>query len=203
MVAQQDRSSSSLWRKRASVAVGVLATALLAVLALRPAPPASARRLPDFSLPLLEGSGTLEREELAGKVVVLNFWASWCKPCRQEIPLLQETYERYRDRGVVVVGVNVDDSPRDARRFLRRFDVTYPVVVDASDELADSLGVDFGLPQTFFVGRDGRIAGASASPPPRDGGGGLQITTGAGATLGAVTREELVGRIEALLGEPR
>ena len=85
---------------------------------------------PPFTLDRLDRSGKLSMEDLRGKAVVVNFWASWCVPCRDEAPVLQQTYERYRDQGLVVLGVDVNDFSLDARTFMRRFGLTYPVVYD-------------------------------------------------------------------------
>src|SRR5690349_8046709 len=92
------------------IVIGVAVVALGAFFLLRPADDTSdAQTLPEFDLPLLTEDGTLSSADLQGKPVVINFWASWCGPCRQETPLLQETYEKYKDDGLVIVGVNVMD----------------------------------------------------------------------------------------------
>ena len=83
---------------------------------------------PAFTLDRLDTDGRLAIDDLKGKAVVVNFWASWCIPCRDEAPVLQKTFERYRDRGLVVLGVDVNDFRQDARRFMDRYGVTYPVV---------------------------------------------------------------------------
>jgi cytochrome c biogenesis protein CcmG/thiol:disulfide interchange protein DsbE len=75
---------------------------------------------PSFTLERLDREGRLSIEDLRGKAVVVNFWASWCVPCRDEAPVLQQTYERYRDQGLVVLGVDVNDFREDARRFMNR-----------------------------------------------------------------------------------
>ncbi|MGH2788580.1 MAG: TlpA family protein disulfide reductase [Actinomycetota bacterium] len=140
---------------------------------------ASGDSAPSFRLPLLDGGGSLSSEDMAGSPYVLNFWATWCGPCRTEMPTFEAAWQRYRDRGVVVVGVNINDDPEGARDFARELGVTYPLVVDDNDELATKLGVR-GLPETFFVDSDGNILGS-------------------GATLGIVTEEELTVTIESML----
>lgn len=113
---------------------------------------------PAFALESLQGDGTISLRQYRGKVVVVNFWASWCGPCKDEAPLLQETWERYRDRGVVVLGVDAQDFKTDARRFVERYGITYPTVHDPNGSTLGRWGVP-GFPETWFVGRDGRLVG--------------------------------------------
>jgi cytochrome c biogenesis protein CcmG/thiol:disulfide interchange protein DsbE len=113
---------------------------------------------PTFTLPRLDKDATLSLDSLRGKAVVVNFWASWCEPCKDEAPMLQAAYERYRDRGLVVVGVDVEDFRSDARAFMRRYGMTYPVVHATNKRLVGSYGVT-GYPETFFVDRAGRLVG--------------------------------------------
>ncbi len=114
-----------------------------------------ARLAPPLSLPLFDG-GRFALAEQAGKVVVVNFWASWCVPCREEAPLLEAAWRAYRDRGVVLVGVDFQDAEPAARAFLREFGLTFPNGPDAGGRLAIDYGV-YGIPELFIVGRDGRI----------------------------------------------
>jgi cytochrome c biogenesis protein CcmG/thiol:disulfide interchange protein DsbE len=111
---------------------------------------------PDFALPVLGGDEELRLSAFRGKTVVLNFWASWCVPCRDEAPLLQAAWERWRDRGVIVIGVNTQDFDGDARRFVDEYGLTYPNVKDGSGSTLGHFGVG-GLPETYFVDRQGRI----------------------------------------------
>lgn len=108
-----------------------------------------------FALTLFEG-GTLRLEDLRGKVVFLNFWASWCPPCRAEARTLEAAWQKYRDRGVVFLGVDTQDREADARAFLREFGVTYPNGRDATGRIPIAYGV-WGLPETFIIDREGRI----------------------------------------------
>lgn len=91
-----------------------------------------------------------------GKAVVLNFWASWCPPCREEAPALERAWKTYQDRGVVFVGVDVWDNEPDARSFLKEFGITYPNGQDVSGEIAIEYGLT-GIPETWFINKDGRM----------------------------------------------
>jgi cytochrome c biogenesis protein CcmG/thiol:disulfide interchange protein DsbE len=110
---------------------------------------------PPFTLPLFDGK-TIRLEELRGKVVFLNFWASWCPPCRAEARTLEAAWQSQKDRGVVFVGVAIQDSESDAKAFLQEFAVTYPNGRDQSGKIAIDYGV-WGIPETFFIDPEGRI----------------------------------------------
>lgn len=172
-----------------SIALAMVVAALSTLL-LRPAARDEPDRLPEFSLSHLREPGTLGSDDLAGSPVVLNFWASWCGPCREEAPTFQAAWERYEPEGVKFVGVNVCDLEPEAKKFVADFDITYPVVRDPDQELADALGIECALPQTFFVDAGGTlVAGTDAEVA---GGGGRVV-------LGAIEREDLEARIEQLL----
>lgn len=126
---------------------------------------------PGFDLPVLHrgelgpleerlrdmlGDGRLSLGELRGVPVIVNFWASWCDPCRREAPLLEASWRRSRADGVVFVGLNMQDARSDARGFLREFAVSYPNVRDPDDATARAWGTA-GLPETFFLSREGRV----------------------------------------------
>jgi len=115
---------------------------------------------PGFRLESLEG-GTISLADLRGKVVLVNFWATWCAPCRVEMPWLAEFQQRYRRDGLVVVGISVDDGAREkVRSFTQGMKVNYAIALkDAA--ITDAYGGLRYLPQTFFVGRDGRIVARS------------------------------------------
>jgi cytochrome c biogenesis protein CcmG, thiol:disulfide interchange protein DsbE len=110
---------------------------------------------PDFSLERLDRAGTLQLSSLRGKVVVLNFWASWCFPCKQEAPALAAASKRWGDR-VVVLGVDVNDFQGEARRFARKYGLTYPLVHDNRNVTSPKYGLT-GLPETFFIDRRGKV----------------------------------------------
>jgi thiol-disulfide isomerase/thioredoxin len=110
---------------------------------------------PQFSLIDLNGR-KLELADHKGKVVLLDFWATWCGPCRIEIPGLVRLQERYRDQGLVIIGISLDDSLEPVREFYREYRMNYPVAM--GDERISALyGGILGLPTTFLIGRDGRI----------------------------------------------
>lgn len=119
---------------------------------------------PPFSLPRINGipgvpdGTTVSLASLKGKVVVLNFWASWCIPCKQESPRLEEAYAKYKAQGVVVLGVDAQDFSGDARAFARKYHLTYLIVHDGSGKTLTPYGVT-GFPETFFVDRQGNLVG--------------------------------------------
>lgn len=116
-----------------------------------------------FTLDQLDGTGPLTLTPTAGKVVVLNFFASWCIPCKQENPALVRAYERYRASDVLFIGILYQDSLESGLRYVRDNGVTWPTVNDDRGRVAFSYGV-FGIPETFFIGTDGIIAGRHIGP---------------------------------------
>jgi DsbE subfamily thiol:disulfide oxidoreductase len=91
-----------------------------------------------------------------GQVVVLNFWASWCLPCTEEMPDLETLYQEYKDSGLVIIGVNVNESEMTAANFVRETGITFPIVLDAEGRTATQFGVS-GLPVTFLLDKNGQI----------------------------------------------
>jgi peroxiredoxin len=111
---------------------------------------------PDFSLLDLDGK-PVTLAGYPGQVVLLDFWATWCAPCRTEIPRLVEFQDRYHPQGLQVIGISMDDGPKPVRAFYQQFKMNYPVAL-GSEKLAASYGGVLGLPITFLIARDGKIA---------------------------------------------
>lgn len=110
---------------------------------------------PDFALSLFDG-GELSLADLHGSVVVVNFWASWCPPCRDEAPVLEKIWREYENQGVIFVGVNFRDVPAKAMTFIEEFDITYPNGLDPYNRVSKAYGIT-GVPETFLIARDGHV----------------------------------------------
>ncbi len=110
---------------------------------------------PDFTLPEV-GGNTLQLSSLRGKVVLLDFWATWCDPCREEIPHFVELQRKYGSDGLQIVGVSMDDSIDPVRPFAEKFHINYPIVM-GNAKVGELYGGVLGLPIAFIIGRDGRI----------------------------------------------
>lgn len=121
---------------------------------------------PDFTLTRLDGSGESSLSDFRGKVVILNFWASWCDPCKEEAPLLQELSKEYEARDVVVLGVDSQDTTGDARDFASRYGLDYPLVHASGSAVYNQWGLT-GFPETFLISGDGRVV--HHFPGPVDG----------------------------------
>ena len=153
---------------RYSIVVGIAALVVVLMLAFRHDPldirtgtvnkPAAA-----FVLDRLDGAGKVSLADHAGKVVVLNFFASWCIPCKEENPALVRVWERYRSSDVVVIGILYQDSLDSGRRYVRDNGVTWPTATDEDGRIAFAYGVR-GIPETYFIGPDGVIAGRHIGP---------------------------------------
>ena len=111
---------------------------------------------PDFTINLYRGQGTLSLADLRGKPVVVNFWGSWCPPCRAEMPDLQKVFQQFEDQGLVIVGIAVQDTERDATDFADEVGVTYPIGPDDTGQTVIDYGV-IGFPTSFFITRDGEM----------------------------------------------
>jgi cytochrome c biogenesis protein CcmG, thiol:disulfide interchange protein DsbE len=113
--------------------------------------------VPDRALPVLGGPGEGSIADHRGEWVLVNLWASWCAPCRAEAPELERFARRYRDQGVRVLGINVQDNSEDALAFLREFEVAYPQLRSVGDERSAAFG-STGVPENFLVDPRGRLA---------------------------------------------
>ena len=114
---------------------------------------------PEFALERLDDESELALASLRGKAVVVNFWASWCDPCRNEAPYLEQVWRENRDRDVVVVGLDSKDFRKDARRFVSRYGLTFPIAFDGAGAVSEDYGVT-GYPETFVIDRKGRVVDA-------------------------------------------
>lgn len=170
----------------AIVLVGLLAWGFLA-----PGDPGR-QEAPEFRLRLL-GGGTISSDDLEGHPFVLNFWASWCIPCREEMPNFERMWKRYRDDGIRIIGVNLQDSAEGAREFVDEIGITYPIALDPGGSLASDLGVR-GLPQTFFIDEDFRFEKISVGEAVE--GGGDRVV------FGAIDEATLEEKIRELLDLP-
>lgn len=124
---------------------------------------------PELELPVLFDGASLREgqmvtlDELRGTPVVLNFWASWCEPCKTEAPILEELWQTYRDRGLLVLGVDVQDLTDNARAFEQEYGLTFPSVRDGGDATMRRFEVR-GVPETFIIDREGRVAALRVGP---------------------------------------
>lgn len=170
-----------MWRRLAFAGALVLLPVALLAHGLTANPraipsPLVGRTAPDFALPRLD-AGEVRLADLRGRVVVVNFWASWCVPCREEAAALERAWQGYRDAGVVMIGINIQDGEAAARLFVAQTRPTYANVVDAGGATSIAYGI-YGVPETFIIDRDGRISARQ---------------------VGAVTDMMLAQRLEALV----
>ena len=155
------RSSPSLVHGTAIIAAVILvAFARPAARAAEPAP------APDFALPAMDGS-ELRLSELKGQVVMVNFWATWCGPCRQEMPLLQQLQAKYEPLGFTLVGINVEPDSAGARTWLQKAPVTFPILFDRQNAVAERFGVQ-GMPSSVFIDRAGNVRHVHRGYQPGD-----------------------------------
>ncbi|MBI2303507.1 MAG: TlpA family protein disulfide reductase [Chloroflexi bacterium] len=117
--------------------------------------PQLGRPIPDFTLSTLDG-GSLTLSQLRGKTVLINFWASWCPPCRAEMPDLQKVYEEYRDKDFVIVAVNIQEDRDTAANFIKRMGLTFPVALDTTGQVTAGYRITY-IPTTFFVDKEGIV----------------------------------------------
>src|SRR3989304_378978 len=145
---------------------------------------------PDFLLPTLDG-GELRLSDLRGKAVIVNLWATWCTPCRKEMPQFVAAYDRYKDEGLEIVAVNVQGSPSIIRPFAADFGLKFPWVLGQRGSVSDSYRL-IGLPMTYFIDREGVILSVFQGPF-------LERLRGT-RVQGAIEEDELTRRIQEILG---
>src|SRR3972149_2384128 len=134
---------------------------------------------PDFSLTGFDGR-EVTLSELRGQVVIINFWASWCPPCREEAAYLEQTWRKYKDRGVVFIGVDYVDTEVEALAYIQEFDITYLNGPDLKTRISQAYNIQ-GVPETFFIAKNGELRGVH---------------------IGALYPPQLDDKIEELLAEP-
>lgn len=185
--------ASPRWHKGLRIAVFVglpLAFVVFLAFGLRTAAgPTIGSDAPPFQLTDLEGE-PISSAEMQGSPIVVNFWASWCLPCKEEAPALEAAWQKYSERGVVVVGMNIQDSLDDAREFVDTHGLTFPMARDTNGDVSLDFGLK-GLPETFFIDHTYRFSGFGA---------GEEIgSRGRLAVRGAVSRVLLNDQIELML----
>ncbi len=149
-------------RRKSSIIFGAAVVGLIAMLALlgwmtaqKGAPPLASGNAPEFELRTFDGQA-LRLSELRGKAIVLNFWASWCQPCREEAPLLQAVWQKNRDQGLLVIGVDYVDTEAEALRYIKEFGITYPNGPDVGTKISHDYRIT-GVPETYFITRQGKV----------------------------------------------
>ena len=145
---------------------------------------------PDFLLPTLDGPD-VRLSDLRGKAVIVNFWATWCAPCRRELPQFVAAYDRYKDQGLVILGVNVQEDRDTVRRMAQDFGLKYPLPIDSTGSVVDSYKL-LGLPTTYFIDRNGVVRSVFRGPFVQSS----QETD----VLDAIGAGELAQRIQEILG---
>lgn len=147
----------------ASLLAALTAAALLAGSPAQAAAPAAA---PDFALPARDG-GTIRLSDLRGQVVMVNFWATWCGPCRQEMPLLEQIHAKYEPLGFTLLGVNVEPDSAPAQDWLKSVPVSFPILFDRENAVSARFGVE-AMPSTVLIDREGRVRHVHLGYKPGD-----------------------------------
>ncbi len=127
---------------------------------------ANAIPAPDFTLQTLDGE-SVSLSDYRGKLVMINFWASWCPPCNSEMPDLQRYYEQHQDDDFIILGVNYQDTPDKVQAFVEKYGVTFPILLDSDGRVANLFGVQ-GLPTSFFVDKEGNVLGYQPGPVTKE-----------------------------------
>ncbi len=142
--------------------LGLLTLVAFGLIRSQQGPVGVGQRAPEFTLTTFEGT-QYESADLLGNVVLVNFWASWCKPCEQEARELEQAYQMYKDDGVVFLGVDYVDTEPEAKAYLERFSITYPNGPDLGTAISQAFRTR-GVPETYVVGSDGRISSVKIGP---------------------------------------
>jgi peroxiredoxin len=117
---------------------------------------------PEFDLATADGK-RVSLTALRGHVVLLNFWATWCPPCREEMPSMERLYQEFKTQGLAVLAVDIQESPKQVARFMRDFRLTFPALLDTDAAVAGRYGAR-GLPSTYLIDRNGRVVGQAVGP---------------------------------------
>ncbi len=178
-----------IWTFGGMFAAVAIVLALLAwAVQTKSAPPLASGIAPDFSLTTFDGQN-ISLSELRGKPVIINFWASWCIPCRTEAPILERAWNDYRERGVVILGVDYVDTEDAAKKFIQEYGMTYPNGPDLGTRISQTYRIT-GVPETYFVTREGNMLS------------GIDANGRAYANwIGPIDDDSLRERIEKLLNE--
>lgn len=186
-VAAPRRKSNLFFGLALVVTLGVLALMAMAVKQ-RMSPPLESGSAPTFELKTFQGQ-TIRLADLRGKAVAVNFWASWCQPCREEAPFLEAAWRKYKDRGFVLIGVDYVDTDSEARKYMKEFDLTYPNGPDVQTLISQAYHIT-GVPETYFITKEGKLlAGKDANGRPYAN------------WIGPISKAALEERIEKMLAE--
>jgi len=147
------RTSRKTLRTMLVAGISVLSLSLASMSVM--AQPATGEESPDFTLKSRDG-GNIKLSEQRGNIVLVNFWASWCGPCREELPAFEDLYQEYQDMGVEILAVNVDDEAEKANVLLQDIEVSFPVLYDTSGEVSELYDVS-AMPTTVLIDRDGNV----------------------------------------------
>jgi cytochrome c biogenesis protein CcmG/thiol:disulfide interchange protein DsbE len=181
--------------RRNKVLFGLMLVPVIGLLALfglrvfeKMSPPLESGSAPTFELKTYDGQ-TIRLSDLRGKGVAVNFWASWCQPCREEAPLLEAAWRKYKDQGFVLIGVDYVDTESEARKYMKEFDLTYPNGPDVQTLVSQAYRIT-GVPETYFITKEGKLlSGKDANGKPYAN------------WIGPINRAALEERIEKLLAQ--
>ncbi len=138
-----------------AIRLGVLALLLMVAGCSIGYTPQKEKPAPDFQLKTLDGQ-VVTLSQFRGKPVLLNFWASWCQPCREEMPYLQQIYNKYKDRGLVFYAIDIGETPETINNFFKENSLFMPVLLDTDKSVGQSYGIT-GIPETFLIDKNGII----------------------------------------------